>query len=422
MNIQNQNPKYITCFFIIVILFSFLTYSHDSLKMLKESNFADFGNYYFYATVMRNGYNLYELTPEKEKQLAEDMHMPKFVGGGNYGPPSLLFPIIPLTFLKHRIAASIWHILNDILLIWAVLMIVMLAKEKISFKPSIIAVIFMVFFFQPLIEEAWLGNCNLTMLFFLVTSVVFLKINKPILSGIMLAIVIISKHQYGLLLFFFLWKREYRVFVSAILAMLILVLLSIFILGLPLHLSYLEVFQSLLAEGHSQMLNMWNLSLYPFLYRLFGVTNLGTDKYNLIKTIGTIFSLLFLFYTIYVTRGKRKISEPLFTLEFSLVLILILIISPIVHEPHYVLLYMPIILFWYNLEVFKDEKLPWILFVVSFLLIALRYSLNRFPIFHTGILSLFFNGKLYGTILLYILGVKIIKKQQSLIANNMEVH
>jgi hypothetical protein len=394
--------KFILIFFILAALFSSMTYFHDSMKMVIKSDFYDFGDYYFHAALMKNHHNIYEATPETRDRFKKSLKMPKFCE--TYAcHPVLLLSIIPFTFFPYKLAAALWLIVNNILLIVTVLLIIKLVKNKIRFDLSTLALVFMTFSFQSLIETTWLGNLNIPLLFLLVVMLLFLKKGNHFFAGILLAMVIMFKHQYGLLLLFFLWKGNFKVFLSTCLSMLMLEGLTMLYAGWSTHLSYWNLLNNMFGTGILGG-GFRSYSLNSFLCRVFGMAKLS----NLASLLG----MPILIYTIYITKGKRKGSDSLLWLEFSLVLTTIMIITPLVQDTHYVLLYLPFFLFWYKLVEYKEEIKLWVLFIISFLLISLKYSLIGFPIFHEGILSLFYYGKLYGVVCLYLLGVKIIQREK----------
>src|SRR5512137_2761521 len=75
----------VLCF---VALFAVLTYCHAVLKILiVEPNFGDFANYYFNATKLNEGVNVYALTDSEETELRDKSGIPVNVcSGPGYAP------------------------------------------------------------------------------------------------------------------------------------------------------------------------------------------------------------------------------------------------------------------------------------------------------------------------------------------------
>ena len=98
-------------------------------------------------------------------------------------------------------------------------------------------------------------------------------------------------------------------------------------------------------------------------------------------------------------------------MEFSLFLALAFLVSPMVHEFHYLALYPAIIMIWFRLpEEISNQH--W-LFILSYLLLGVGYSLVGFPRFHSGLLAVFTTGKLAGVIILFLLIGKILRRETS---------
>ena len=60
--------------------------------------------------------------------------------------------------------------LNNILFLTSIAMIFTLVKERISFDVLLIGALFIVFNFQPVIENLWLGNFIIPVLFLAIIS------------------------------------------------------------------------------------------------------------------------------------------------------------------------------------------------------------------------------------------------------------
>jgi hypothetical protein len=124
----------------------------------------------------------------------------------------------------------------------------------------------------------------------------------------------------------------------------------------------------------------------------------------------SLYILLFV-YSLYNTREKFTRVDTKFILEFSLFVMFILIVSPVVHEHHYIFLYIPILFLWVYLSS-NTIFIPAILFISAFLLIGSRYSLEKFPPFSAGPLAVFTGFKTYGVIILFFLTSYIIEKMR----------
>ena len=81
--------------------------------------------------------------------------------------------------------------------------------------------------------------------------------------------------------------------------------------------------------------------------------------------------------------------------------------SPYIHETHLVVLVVPIILSWFYLAK-NPDKVNFLLFGISYLLLASRYSLSGFPVFTSGALFFFSCGKVLGLVVFFALLYRIL--------------
>lgn len=395
-------------FFVLIIAFACLTYFHELIKMAIFVGFEDFGNYYFYSKAIWLHHNIYTMDETTLEQLRISFNMPRFAHPTGHSP-AFFFLIRPITFFNFESACRVWLILNNLLLFASLFIILKLVCEKMAdTAKNFIAAssLFMVFSFQPLIENMYCGQNNMLILFSFVMSLYFLKEKKEIFSGIMLALGIIAKPSFAIVLPFFLWKRCYRTFLAAFVSLAASELLPILLYGKDIIASYWTIGARETFIHNLNAVSMANLSLMALINRLGNLT-IHPHMANIFLTVTTVFSLALLLYAVYVTRSKFESFKTGFILEFSLMLLLLFIVCPIVHEHHYVLLYLPVIAVWAMLS--KDPKpIKLILFVISFLLIALKYSLIQFRLFNMGFLSIFSGFKLYGVIILFFLTAHMI--------------
>ena len=101
--------------------------------------------------------------------------------------------------------------------------------------------------------------------------------------------------------------------------------------------------------------------------------------------------------------GVTGVYEPM------LATALILLVTPFTEEHHLVILIPAFCIVFFDVLKQKDRG-DLFLYGISFFLIALKYSMNQFPAFHSGFLSLFSMGKLFGIVILCILMIKVVNR------------
>lgn len=397
-------------FVILVVAFVFLSYLHEVIKMGAFSELGDFCSFYFHAKALRLNYNPYTQDEVAREGLRREFGLPRSVYIADY---SLIFYnlVRGLTFLEYRTACIIWLLFNNLLLFSSILIILRLAFTKIPNVDRtfiVISLVFLVFSFQPLIEDLFIGQVNLPVLFLFTLALYSLNQKRPILSGALLGLGILIRPFFAILVPFLLWKRCYRVFFAALISLIVFELSGVVFNGIDIYISSWQAIGNATLVMFIKDASMTNYALGALINRLANLPQ-HPDYFNIIFSLTFVLSLSLFGYTLHVTKGRFRELDLKFILEFSLVIICGLIISPVVHEHHYVFLYLPIILVWIKLSR-EEAKILLSLFIISFLLIGLRYSLIRFHIFGAGFLSIFSGFKLYGVVLLFFLTADMIKK------------
>lgn len=407
---KNELKPVYAVFFILVIAFACLTYLHELTKLAVFMGFEDFGNYYFYSKAIWLHHDIYTMDEATLEKLRISFSMPAFSHPTGHSP-AFFFLVKPITIFDFESACRIWLMLNNLLMFVSLFIILKLVCEKLT-QPEKNFIeassLFMILSFQPLIENMYCGQNNMPILFLFTMSLYFLREKRGILSGVMLALGIIVKPSFAIVLPLFLWKRCYRVFFSAAISLAASELLPILLYGKDVVVSYWTIGAKESFLNNINAVSMANLSLNAFVNRL-GDLKAHPELAGVLLGVTAVASLALLLYAAHITRRRFKDFDIRFILEFSLMLLLLFIVCPVVHEHHYILLYLPIIAVWARLS--RDTR-PFrsFLFVISFLLIALKYSLIQFELFNRGFLSIFSGFKLYGVAILFFLTADIINE------------
>lgn len=273
----------------------------------------DFDAYYLGAQRLINGQPLYI-----ETQTAAYIY-----------PPILAQAILPIVALFDEDTASlVWFALN-VAMLFATLHLLgrYLANDRQRALLWIATV-----FFLPTLMTFWLGQITIVLFALTTGAWVAYKEDKPALTGVLLAVAVWTKFYPGLFLVYFLWKREWRVVMSAMITTLVVVGVQVAISGLDTFIGYFtDILPALLAEGQPQI-NHSNNALLGFLQRLFmqnpQVIPLVESPFLLTISRFGLMALL-LSVTVYlITFPKVRLSETApgkFDLEYSLVLLVALL-------------------------------------------------------------------------------------------------
>jgi len=161
----------------------------------------------------------------------------------------------------------------------------------------------------------------------------------------------------------------------------------------------------------------WNmgkihLSVYSFsLLTVVGRVGLGVIKDRALWAIVWLVNLLLLGRTLWLTKGRKQLFSDQLAIEFSLFVVLCLLISPWVCEPHYVVLYLPLLVCWLSMAEVQARHY-FLMFIIGYLLLGLKYSLVRFPFFNSGLPALLTGLKLGGCLVLFLLLGDFLQQQK----------
>lgn len=151
-----------------------------------------------------------------------------------YSPVALLF-FTPFTIISFESAAIIDFVINAIVCISIIIVTQQLITEYIFHnKNKKTVTLFLIFIcvINHVVRELHLGNTNLILIFLLVNSVKLELREKSVLAGILLALVILTKPYFLILLLPFLLFKRQKAIVSTLLSILIFVAITFFVFGI----------------------------------------------------------------------------------------------------------------------------------------------------------------------------------------------
>jgi hypothetical protein len=386
----------------MVSFFLLFTYIHDVAKMvLVGRNFADFGNYYFFAQQLRQGKNIYGLSPDDLTTLKNSAALPVHISGKAEYAPLFFWLVSPFTALPFWTSNSLWLLLNHLALLACMVLAALLIRKKIvSPMVTFAAIAILLFASNPLLENTALGQINIPILLALLIIALYNDRDKhPYVPGILLGFLLLLKPQFGLLLLFFVLEKEYALCITALVSYTVFHLLGLIVTSRAIEIAYWHnLFHSI--GRVSSVLSPDNFSLKELFTRLFS----GVLPAMYVRVCYVTASLAALVTTLYHIKNNRT-GE--FLLRYASVISLIVLISPLTEEHHLIFTLVPFIaLIFYADHAPQDIAL----LVTTFSLIMVRYSLVTFGYFNTGIFSLFASAKIIGILLLWWLTLRSIRR------------
>ncbi len=374
---------------LVVIATSLFAYLHTLTKLAIESRFIDFAHYYTYAKVVALGWNPFD--PHAVVSVDALLEIRRAQAPANY-PPLFYLIMQPWACLPFRTAALGWLSMSQLFLMGSVgFLYHRLVTASIL---RVACTIFVYLTFQPLIEDLALGQVNTLLLFLVSLGWWACQTGRPWLAALALASAPFLKVQYFLLMPFLWWAGFHSVLVRALTLMLGGLGVGLLVLGPSHHLLYLQEVFSLSDTFYARTTN---LAMKGILLRLLGVTEAGT---LLASALTLAFDILL------VILIARAIPRPLCPASpgtdwaWGLGVTAIPLLSPFTEEHHLVILLLPLSLLLLGGAVHNTKARDYFLPVAAVVLIGGRYSLEQFPVFHSGIPSLLATGKTIGAAIL----------------------
>jgi hypothetical protein len=286
-------------------------------------------------------------------------------------PPFVAILSTPLLWFSHNIVIIIWFILEMIFLMAIACMLTILWKERVNWIRAIF-VLFLLLAWYPVMIDLLYGQLSILLTTLLLAALVVLKRGYKILPGLIIGLSVAIKMFTWPLLIYFALIKDWRTFLSSSLTALGLNLIALIVMGVgPVMDYYLRVTLQVSAIYHGFLKNF---SIWSIGYRLFEVTKpIGSDyisappminlqKLALPVSAGLViaFLLVGLIWAIHV-----KYLE----IAFSILVCVIVAISPISWDHYYVMIIISLAVLLYNLSKHSFPTWPTIIFmIIAFML------------------------------------------------------
>ncbi len=311
-------------------------------------------------------------------------------GDINY-PSTALFIFIPLSFLPIYSGQIIFTLVSLICLVLSVIFITKSLNWKLNLNETLL-IFPLIFLSFPSKWTLGLGQLNNLVLLFVVLNFYFFKKQKYWFSGFFLGWAMALKLIPGLLVIYFLLKKEFKVVFTSLISFFLILLTAGFIFGFNLIFEYFfKVIPSILGQPNKNI--YYNQAFSGFIAR---ILNTGNSQVSL----SLIFLVLVLLITFFVLMKGKKIRA----VEYATVISTVLLISPFSWQHHFVWLVFPFLILFF---VIKKENYRGIkcLVVIAYLLIAFNIKRpGNLPTNFIGNLLLshvFLGNFILWTILLY---------------------
>lgn len=333
-----------------------------------------------------NGQALYDLDAIRKNNLSATFKYPPF------------FALVmgPITGIFIGIAIQIWRAANALLLLASAFMLWRWSKRPLR-AWSTIALVYIILAFQPMADTLGYAQVDLIVLFGLAAALLPLARGRWGWFGALLALPAVIKLYPAYILGVALTARRWRAILGFAGAFALLCAVSIAILGLPVHLTYLRDVLPLSGGGTGWVENQ---TLNGFLNRLLGDTiRLLPDMPGLARTLTYTGALLGTLLTMYRTR--RMTPEA----SMGLWIVSMLIVLPASWIHYEVVLLIPFYQLFVRLER-SPTPLPWraaLLYILAWGLLCYGNQWTFYEsVLHGPVWELVLSYKLYALMLLWL--------------------
>jgi hypothetical protein len=322
----------------VVWLCALLMLAGTAIKMRGQWRGRDFSDKYESAWALRHGIDPYpiDLTPIAARLGLE-------TGGLIHASdtPTFLLCFEPLTYLSPRVAFWIWSAINAVAL-WVAMYLLLARRREMSPRMAwLLAGLLLMS--APLNLNFYWGQSQLIILMLLVVAMRAMERERDSDAGLIIAAAALLRAYPALLVGYLVLRRKWRAVVFAIAGIAIGMLATIAILGLGQTLSYAH--GAAWVTGYSMMTRLDNLSLRPFLSRMFWAvtgTAPGSSIEWMRRTIVAIAELVVLGIAIRATLALSDRDDPDGRI-YSLWIATAIMLSPVGWHHYLVLLAIPFV-------------------------------------------------------------------------------
>ena len=341
------------CSFLALILIT-LVYAHKILIASNNLFSTDFFKFYQSARFYFQGQDIYDkiLRPLTAAQAAV-LHSKNLILPSDLNPPFFSLILLPAAWLSYGTALILWSALSFTATILGILLALKsyptLWQHKIIRNWALAG--FLIYF--PTYANLTLGQVSGWLLLLTAGAWLASRAKQEKYAGILLGLALSVKLFYGLFLIYFLIRKQWRALIYMSVTYMLCTLLALGFFGIRTYQNYLMSLKNIMWYAGT-----WNASVYGFLSRVFSGGHEGNvPVINIPGVTSILYYLIALMLVIYfvwvVLQNNRKFNESgkinqnnainIIDWEFSLTIVLMMLISPLSWIYYFTLLIIPFI-------------------------------------------------------------------------------
>lgn len=378
---SNRNPKYrypINKILLGIAISLCLYFSNKIIQTYRIIPEWDFLCFYLFGTVGRSHSNFYDPVVFKKyfdilqlQSLASSSFIKEIVNVGFWYPPPSMFLFVGLSLFKIKTAYFIWQSIVVFLFLLDVFLLIQLFNsyktKELKEGGSKLPILLLILLFPHVLQSLFVSQTLTLFLFFLLLMIKY--VNKW-QSGVFLAILIIIKPLAALFFLYFLFFKKWKIILSFTISGIVIVLATSLYFGID---NFLNYFLSPPTLRIPEYVYWESSSLYVEVLKLQRLLpNLISE--GVIKPIYYFLSALLIIATLFAIYKTDKIKS--FN-PFFVFIPLALMIYPGTLG-HYIIILLPVILYFYNLALFKNTSLNFFCIFVFYAIGFYSFSLLNF--------------------------------------------
>lgn len=374
----------------LLVTFALAFFVYYGINTISDPVFAiDFSPYYVAGQLLEKGAPQ-ELVPQSAEGLFTSSSKPFLdafrqhffpdspVATGWIYPAAYAWLFRPFANIDFS-AAAIWWLAINMILSCASILLVVLAHPGSAGSPYrfwwISVIIFIGLTFQPILDNLWHGNISALILFCFCLFYLLLRRGRPGLAGFVLGLFVPLKLTPAVFILYFLWRRNWRLVIGAIVGSLAIVAVTWFTVGLPGLVGFAKMILAQLQAGGVAAFN--NQSISGFLLHALTKGNVnGWETITVpqwITVVRYVLVLVLVGAVVWVMRRRpEKLSHPELAedLDLGLLIAVLLLASPITWYHYYVWLFLPLVIVLGYMLTHATSRMRLILFAVAYGLIV----------------------------------------------------
>jgi Gpi18-like mannosyltransferase len=334
----------------------------------------------FFRNTLRRGMNDFNVVHRAGTRILHKENLYNFKDGHYLYKYSPFFALLvaPIGLLHRSVAGFFWLLGMCVCLFFVIKM----AKKIIMDDkppPAYFYLLSLLLASKFLVREITLGQTDFLILLLIFLSLYFVQREKEFLAGIFLALSVLIKPTSMIFIPYFLYKKRFKVTVSAITTSLVFLLFPSFVYGFWGNMNLLSDWKTVMSVSSPPLLaNDMNQSIFAFFYRLFTSAPYEVNILNLNYTVVNVLIYativgLFLFL-LFLNRKSKAIEQSMVhnkeSVEYSLLFVFMALFSPLGWFQNYSSSILAImILVYYVLETKLKDQFILIMLVLFFILV-----------------------------------------------------